>query len=475
MRGPGMRGAFAGTVLSAAFCVGWSATAAAQPTPTHTMEYARLDGRPLHLDLYLPAEGTAPYPLVIWVHGGSWSSGTKWPIPPACEGLLAEGFAVASINYRLTSQAGTWGSHDVIFPAALHDTKGAIRFLRSRAATYNLDPERFGLFGGSAGGHLSALAATSAGDPDLEGTVGGNLDQSSAVQAVADYYGPTVILRLMDDVTTPPGWTENHDAHNSNASTFIGYNQPGQGIGDIKANIDNPDPPYPQLLALLDQTNPITYVDPTDPPFFIAHGTMDALIPLNQSTRLADALAAAGVPHQYLMVEGAGHNASQVGAVADAQVIEFFKDVFFPCVTVIEEAPADVIAPATGSAVFTVLASGPDLTYQWRKDDVPLADDERTLGATTEVLTLSALTPADAGRYDVVVSGPCGEVTVGATLTVTACVPDWDGNGVLGVEDFTAFRNAFLAGDMAADVNADGALGVADFLAFRNAYIAGCL
>lgn len=445
--GVGMRGPFGGIEWRIALCLVFCASAAAQPLPDHTLEYARLDGRPLHLDLYLPASGTPPHPLVIWIHGGSWSSGSKWPIPEVCEDLRDAGFAIASINYRLTSQEGTWGSHDVIFPAALHDTKGAIRFLRSKAATYNLDPDRFGLFGGSAGGHLAALAAASTGDAALEGTVGGNLEHSSGVLAVADYFGPTVILRLMDDVTTPPGWTENHDASNSNASSFIGYNQPGQGIGDIKENIDNPNPPYPELLALLAQTNPINYVDPSDPPFFIAHGDMDALIPVNQSNRLADALETAGVPHEYLKVEGIGHSMAGVGAVADGPVVAFFQAHLSRCVPIVQQPPADVDAPGTGSAVFSVQASGSSLTYQWRKDGAALADDGRIAGATTPTLTISALTAADAGSYDVAVTGPCGTATAGpATLTVTPCAADWDGNGSLDVADFSAFRAAYLAG-----------------------------
>ena len=147
----------------------------AQPT-FPDLAYATLGGRPLQLDLYIPATGSGPYPLVIWIHGGGWSGGDKALGPGASAlKLLPRGIAVASINYRLTSQAGQWGSFPVIFPAQINDVKGAVRWLRANAGTYNLDASRFGSWGSSAGGHLSALIGTSGGVAALEGNVGGNL------------------------------------------------------------------------------------------------------------------------------------------------------------------------------------------------------------------------------------------------------------------------------------------------------------
>src|SRR5688572_25104281 len=148
-----------------------STSAFAQIQPTHSgVPYATLGPTPLLLDLYMPPAGAGaapqPYPTIIWIHGGAWSGGSRFPAGNA--GILMQhGFAVASIDYRLTSQAGLYGPHPVTFPAQIHDVKGAIRWLRANASTYNLDPIRFGVFGSSAGGHLAALAATSSGVAEL--------------------------------------------------------------------------------------------------------------------------------------------------------------------------------------------------------------------------------------------------------------------------------------------------------------------
>ncbi len=291
------------------------------------LTYATLDGHPLQLDLYLPA-GTGPFPIVLWIHGGGWSGGDKalGAGHPALK-LVPRGIAVASINYRLTSQAGQWGSFPVTFPAQVHDVKGAVRWLRANAALFSLNPAQFGSWGASAGGHLSALLGTSGGAAVLEGTVGGNPTQSSSVQASADYFGPTDIITINLDVTTPPGSVINHDAATSPESRLIGFDQPGQGIGVLRANLANPAAPFPAMVALATEANPITFVDPSDPPFYIGHGTADTSVPMMQSTRLRNALVAAGVPHTYTQVTGAGHG--DLGAATDDAVVCFFVTRFF--------------------------------------------------------------------------------------------------------------------------------------------------
>jgi acetyl esterase/lipase len=300
--------------------------AVAQPTFPN-LTYATLDGQPLQLDLYIPTTGPGPYPLVVWIHGGGWSAGDKalGPGAPALK-LLPRGIAVASINYRLTSQAGQWGSFPVIFPAQINDVKGAVRWLRANAATYGLDVSHFGSWGSSAGGHLSALVGTSGGVAALEGSVGGNLAFSSAVQAAADYFGPTDIININLDVTTPPGSTINHDAPTSPESRLIGFDDPGQGIAVLRANLGNPNPPFPALVTLANQVSPITFVDPTDPPFYLAHGTVDTSVPIMQSTRLDVALTSAGVPHSYTQVAGAGHGS--LGVTTDDALVCFFVSRF---------------------------------------------------------------------------------------------------------------------------------------------------
>ena len=253
----------------------------------------------LLMDIYIPVAGPGPFTCVLWIHGGGWQAGTHNSVPAGATALLTSGVAIASVSYRL--------SGDAIFPAQIHDVKGAVRFLRANAATYNLDITRFGSWGSSAGGHLSALLATSGGVAVLEGTSGGNLAFSSRAQAAVDYFGPTDIININLDTTTPPGSTLNHDDPNSPESHLVGWDDPGQGIGDIRANLSNPNPPYPALVQLCNQVNPITWISADDPPMFIGHGTVDTSVPIKQSVRLADGLFAAAKFHDYRAVLGAGH------------------------------------------------------------------------------------------------------------------------------------------------------------------------
>jgi hypothetical protein len=152
------------------------------------------------LDLYLPEKADGPLPLIIWVHGGGWQNGSKDGCPPLRGGYIERGYAVASINYRLSGHA--------VFPAQIEDCKAAIRWLRAHAKEYGLDAKRFGVWGSSAGGHLVALLGTSGDVKEFD--VGANLDQSSRVQAVCDYYGPTDFTVFV----TTPGY-ESHAADSS--------------------------------------------------------------------------------------------------------------------------------------------------------------------------------------------------------------------------------------------------------------------
>lgn len=135
--------------------------ARAQNEPTiPNISYANLGGKDIFLDMYLPTTGTGPYPCVLWIHGGDWMDRSRYPIPIRAWDLLDYEIAVASVDYRLTDEGGQYGAHPVTFPAQIEDVKGAVRFLRANAATYNIDPTRIGSWGSSAGGHLSALLGT---------------------------------------------------------------------------------------------------------------------------------------------------------------------------------------------------------------------------------------------------------------------------------------------------------------------------
>ena len=293
----------------------------AQSVPAvSTQIYAQPGARPLRMDIYQPTSGAGLRPVVFWLHDGGWLSGTR-ELPAFVGPLLGRGIAIASIDYRLTSEAGLYGAEGVTFPAQLHDVKAAIRFLRAHAPDFNIDRTRFGVWGSSAGGHLAALAGTSGNVAALEGDLGGHLEYSSRVQAVVDYYGPTDLLQLNPDVTTPPGSTVDHDPPGAPGSLLIGYSLAGQGLGNLRANITNPNRPFPTFRDLAVAANPISHVDANDPPFLIAHGTADTQVALHQSERLRDALLAVGASPQFIAAPGAGHGT--LPQSAHAQAIDF--------------------------------------------------------------------------------------------------------------------------------------------------------
>ena len=238
------------------------------------------------LDLYVPADTGKNLPLIIWVHGGAWRGGNKTHYRPM--EYLSAGYAGASINYRLSQHA--------VFPAQIEDVKAAIRWLRANAETYRLDPNRFAAWGSSAGGHLVAMLGTAGDVAEFE--VGENLEVSSKVQAVVDYFGPTDFLQ-MDAHRLPDGL--GHDAPDSPESKLVG--------GPIQE--------YKDRVA---KANPITYVSKDNPPFLIIHGDQDKLVPFHQSVLLKDALEKAGVPVTFYRVEGGGH-----GWFRDPKVPELTK------------------------------------------------------------------------------------------------------------------------------------------------------
>ncbi|MCP5557613.1 MAG: alpha/beta hydrolase fold domain-containing protein [Verrucomicrobiaceae bacterium] len=244
------------------------------------------------LDLYLPSGDHGPLPLLIWVHGGGWQNGSKDGAPPLRAGYLEKGYAVASINYRLSSHA--------VFPAQIEDCKAAIRWLRAHAEQYGLDPKRFGVWGSSAGGHLVALIGTSGGVKEFD--VGANLDQSSSVQAVCDYYGPTDFKVFV----STPGY-ERHAAADSPEAKLLG--------GAVLQNKDKAA-----------RVNSITYVTPDDPPFLIVHGDKDGTVPINQSQLLFEALTKAKVSAHFHTIHGVGHGGPGfAGSDINDMVAKFFE------------------------------------------------------------------------------------------------------------------------------------------------------
>lgn len=283
-----------------------------------------IGGQPLQLDLRVP-RGEGPVPLAIYIHGGGWQSGSHNQQPRYGSRLLEEGIAVASLQYRLTSQAADWGGEPVTFPAQIHDVKAGIRFLRANAERYRLDPDRFVVYGASAGGHLAMLAGVTGNVPELEGRIGGNEGISSAVSGFVSICGPSDLLNMGIDQLAPPGSRVNHDAPDSPESKLVGFSGDGQGLGVLRENLDNPMDPFPFYRAIAEQAAPVTWADPGDPPGFVMHGTGDTSVPWPQAQRMADALTAAGVPHTLLLADGLAHVVTT--PEIDEQIIAFMKQV----------------------------------------------------------------------------------------------------------------------------------------------------
>ena len=239
------------------------------------------------LDLYLPTK-SGKLPLIIVIHGGAFRGGDK--AQSTGGQFLRAGFAVASLNYRL--------SGDALFPAAVQDCKAAVRWLRANAAKYNLDPDRFGAWGSSAGGNLVAMLGTTGETREFD--TGENLNLSSRVQAVADYFGPTDFLQ-MDAHRLPNGMV--HDSAQSPESLYIG--------GPIQENKEKAA-----------KANPITFITAKTPPFYIAHGDSDPLVPHHQSVLLEAALKKAGVPVKFYTVKGGGHGFRD--PQAEKMLMDFF-------------------------------------------------------------------------------------------------------------------------------------------------------
>jgi acetyl esterase/lipase len=268
-----------GIVLSAQIILAQSVKSQ-ESAPTQEMvtlhrdiEFATVDSHSLKLDLYVPQTSSRP-PMVVWIHGGGWRGGSKNKTP--LKNLTEHGFAVASISYRFTDRA--------IFPAQIYDCKGAIRWLRAHAEEYRYDASWLAVAGSSAGGHLALLLGTSGGVAELEGDVGGHLDQSSVVQAVIDYFGPSdFVLRAK---------TQPERAYTELSGSFA-------LLGGVKSGaVDK------QLEVT---ASPVHYVTPQDPPLLVFQGTADETVLPDQSERIVAAYREHGLQAELVLVEGAKH------------------------------------------------------------------------------------------------------------------------------------------------------------------------
>jgi acetyl esterase/lipase len=254
-----------------------TATPSPSPTATPTFSAAKYGGSDLDtayctaggplqkLDVYYPESG-GPWPVFLYVHGGSWreldkAEGAGWRY------LNQYGILVVSVNYRLATS-------EVKFPAMIEDVMSAVRYLRANAAAYNLRPDRIAAYGASAGGHLTALLGTA--DPSAGFDVGDHLDQSSRVQAVITQSGLSDFTRVVE----------------GGVSMAIYF-----AFGALAGT--NP--------ALLAPASPVTYITPDDPPFLILHGDQDGTVPIEQALVLDEKLKEAGVPSTLVTVRGGDH------------------------------------------------------------------------------------------------------------------------------------------------------------------------
>lgn len=259
------------------------------------------------LDIYYPNEKSdKPYPVIIAIHGGAFKMGNKTggDVSSILQGVKY-GYAVVSVDYRLSGEA--------IFPAAISDVKAAIRFIKANAEKYNIDPDRIAVWGDSAGGNLAALAGTSGDDDTLNGNNKENLEYSSAVQAVVDWFGPLNFL-LMDEQFKAAGVTPKMGATSSDSSPesqYIG--------GNITKNVEQTK-----------KANPENYITTVDPYFFIQHGSADGNVPTQQSIDFAEKLTAVlGKDKVKLeILQGASHGGAQFDSEENVKkVIEFLNGI----------------------------------------------------------------------------------------------------------------------------------------------------
>lgn len=279
------------TFLAAALLVASSAVA---QTTIENLEYANVRGNSLQLDLRTPA-GKGPWPVILYLHSGAWISGDRFGGPALRE--VSRGYAVASADYELAPKS--------VWPAQIEDAKAAVRWLRANAARFNLDPDRIGVWGTSAGAHIGAVLGTSGGDAFVEGIELGNAQFSSRVKAVVDFYGPADLLKIEDQkLPCIP--------LDGNAS----YMPPSLLIGC----------PIQECKEKTELANPIHYVTRDDPPFLIMHGMLDCLVPFQQSVMLHDALANAGVDSTLILLPTAQHADKQFQDANYQRIVDDFLD-----------------------------------------------------------------------------------------------------------------------------------------------------
>ncbi len=281
--------------LAAIACATALSTHSSQAEVLPDIEYARVEGRPLLLDLYRanpPCEG-----LVVYVHGGGWSGGSKEDCP--IRSLTNSGFSVASIEYRLTTQTP--------FPANIHDIKAALRFLRAEARRFGYPADRIAIAGSSAGGHLAALAGLSSGHQALDGNEGDHLSTATSVRAIVSFFGASNLQTILSQ------------------STEHGLQMRVPALQRLLGGLPTEKPELARLAS------PTSHLDSNDPPILLIHGDADPQMPYQQSVDLEAAAKAAGVNATLHTIPGGKHGGSQFyDETRMALVVSFLKSSFLP-------------------------------------------------------------------------------------------------------------------------------------------------
>lgn len=296
------------------------------------------NGQPytLKLDIYQSSSQTEPGPCIIYYFGGGWMWGEykqKTQKAVYCRDLVRmtkEGYTVVCPDYRLVSQS--------IFPACIHDAKGVVRFLKANGQKYHIDPERIGVLGNSAGGHLAAMVALSSWCPEMEGTVGGNLEYSSSVKAACLFYAPGDLAEcLRSNVKEMKGepkdltGTEIENMSNDKAgivpALIVGYTGPGRTLKKLAEVLEKEDASDPDwnYIELTKKCSPIEYVNEKNPPVCIFQGGRDPIVAPEQSESLYKALLAAGAEVTCISYSHGGHGPS-LGGQIDRFAYEFLRE-----------------------------------------------------------------------------------------------------------------------------------------------------
>ncbi|MHA7965296.1 alpha/beta hydrolase fold domain-containing protein [Paenibacillus sp. CAU 1782] len=286
----------------------------------------------LKMDIYQDLNQKTPGPCIVYYFGGGWIQGEYQQVTQKAVyfrelvRLAEQGFTVVSPSYRLSSQSA--------FPACIHDCKGVIRFLKANAEKYNIDPERIGVLGNSAGGHLAAMVALSASYSEMEGDVGGNLDYTSAVKAATIFYAPTDLVEFIRSsanvsVNAVSGTEVDNASQSTNdvLSSILGASKSGKSTTHLyrlleSGDTDDEDWKYVELAK---KCSPITYVDGNSPPLLILHGGQDPLVPIEQSERLYKALVSVEAEAMYISVSQANHGPT-LGNEADQMAYRFLTN-----------------------------------------------------------------------------------------------------------------------------------------------------